>query len=115
MRPSLIHFAPKIVMTLLGKYYDYINSRGKLFRHWFDLNYAFSMQIMKIQRKFYAKRKTNTVAKGFDGFCENFLSLIRKFQDKILYKKLEITISTITQCWQSVRQVLQTRQRTFSA
>lgn len=88
MRPSLIHFAPKIVMTLLGKYYDYINSRGKLFRHWFDLNYTFSMQIMKIQRKFYAKRKTNTVAKGFDGFCENFLSLIRKFQDKILYKKI---------------------------
>ena len=46
------------------------------------------MKIMKLQRKFYAKRKTNTVAKGFDGFCERTLSSIRNFQDKILYKKI---------------------------
>lgn len=88
LRPSLLHFAPKIVMTLLGKYYDYINSFGKSFRRWFNINYAISMKIMKLQRKFYAKRKTNTVAKGFDGFCERTLSSIRNFQDKILYKKI---------------------------
>ncbi len=88
IKPSLLHFAPKIVMTLLGKYYAYINSKNVLFRTWFRLNYSFSMKIMKLQRKFYAKRKTNTVAKGFDGFCEKFLSTLRKIQDKIIYKKI---------------------------
>lgn len=87
-RPSLLHVAPKIAMTLLGKYYAYINSKNVLFRNWFRLNYSVSMRIMKLQRKFYAKRKANTSAKGFDGFCEKILYFFRKIQDKLLYKKI---------------------------
>lgn len=88
LKPSLLHFAPKIVMTLMGKYYDYINSFGKIFHIIFGLNYSLSMQIMKMQRKLYAKRKTNTVAKGLNGFLEKTLSSIRKIQDKFIYKKI---------------------------
>lgn len=88
IRPSLLHFAPKIVMTLLGKYYAYINSKNVFYRNWFKLNYSISMRIMKLQRKFYAKRKANTKAKGLDGLCEKFLSSLRKIQDKIIYKKI---------------------------
>lgn len=88
MKPSLLHFAPKIAMTLLGKYYAYINSKNVLYRNWFRLNYSASLRIMKIQRKLYAKRKTNISPNGFDGFCEKILSFLRKIQDKLVYKKI---------------------------
>jgi len=88
MRPSLLHFAPKIAMTLLGKYYEYINSRGKIFHNWFNFNFAISMRIMKLQRKLYAKREANTEAKGICGILERTLSGIRKIQDKLVYKKV---------------------------
>lgn len=88
LKPTLLHFAPKIAMTLLGKYYAYINSKNALFRTFFRLNYSVSMRIMKLQRKLYAKRQTNITPKGFDGFCEKTLSLLRKIQDKLVYKKI---------------------------
>ena len=88
LKPDLLHCAPKIVMTMLGKINDYIASQGFLFEKFFALNYFISKQIVKMQRFFYKRRQTNIKPVGFSAVCENILSKIRKLQDIIIYKKI---------------------------
>ncbi len=88
LKPTLLHCAPKIMMTLMGKFNEYIDSQGEKFKRDFEINYEISKQIMKLQRKLYAKRPANTEPKGFDAKLENLLSAIRKYQDKKIYKQI---------------------------
>lgn len=88
LKPDLLHCAPKIVMTILGKINEYNTSKGFLFKKFFELNFALSKQILKLQRLFYQKRKTNISPSGFYGLCEKILSSIRMVQDKLIYKNI---------------------------
>lgn len=88
LKPSLLHCAPKIVMTMLGKYNKYIESEGKIFKKFFEINYSISKLILKTQRGIYKNKKTNIKTQGIDAFFDAALNIIKKFQDKLIYKKI---------------------------
>ncbi|MGN0015050.1 MAG: AMP-binding protein [Candidatus Gastranaerophilaceae bacterium] len=88
LKPSLLHCAPKIVMTMLGKYNEYIESGGKIFKKFFELNYSISKFILKIQRNIYKNKKTNTKTQGIVALLDATLNVVKKFQDKVIYKKI---------------------------
>lgn len=88
LKPTLLHCAPKIVMTMLGKYNEYIESEGKIFKKFFELNYSISKFILKIQRNIYKNKKTNTKTQGIEALLDAALNIIKKIQDKLIYKKV---------------------------
>jgi long-chain acyl-CoA synthetase len=89
LHPDLLHCAPKIMLTMYGKYMEYIKSKGFLFNLFFNFNYNLSLKLIELQRKLYSKRETNISATGICGLFENILSRVRYFQYYFFYKKIK--------------------------
>ncbi|MGN0005573.1 MAG: AMP-binding protein [Candidatus Gastranaerophilaceae bacterium] len=92
IQPDLLHCAPKIMITMYGKFMEYIHSRGEQFEKFFNFNYEIALKLIKIQRFFYSKRQTNITPNGINGFCEKILNSIRKIQHYLVFKQIKNSI-----------------------